>query len=244
MKEKKKFVSWRRVSTFKQGRSGLGMAAQKDIIDGFIDFEGGELIADYEEVYTGTELECCTELAKAMQCAKSEGATLIIAKTDRFRETKEALQIYDEMNGNVYFCDCPTQDKFTLTLLFAIAEREAMIIGMRTKAALAAKRKREGSWSSEYGKHTGTTREDALEKAREVRAKNARAKAMTVTANKDFILYIRNYESKNGAICRTTNIVPIVDELNSLGYTTATGLSFDVPRFRAMYAKVKKFLFY
>lgn len=243
MTEKRKFVSWRRVSTFKQGRNGLGMAAQKDIIEGFISFEGGELVADYEEVYTGTELECCTELAKAMQHAKEENATLIIAKTDRFRETKEALQIYDDMKGNVYFCDCPTQDKFTLTLMFAIAEREAMLIGMRTKAALAAKRKRDGSWAGEYGKHTGTTRDDALEKAREVRAKNARAKAMTVTANKNFILYIKNYESKHGAICRTTAISPIVEELNSLGYTTATGLTFDVPRFRAMYAKVKNFMF-
>ena len=63
---KKKFISWRRVSTKKQGRSGLGLAAQADIIDYFVKVEGGELIADYEEVYTGKDLEGCKELRRAM----------------------------------------------------------------------------------------------------------------------------------------------------------------------------------
>lgn len=140
---KRKYVSWRRVSTKRQGSSGLGLEAQKEIIRYFIERDGGELIADYSECYTGTDLEGCTELRKAINHAKQENAILIIAKTDRFRNTIEALQVFEKMgDGNIMFCDLPHTDKFTLTLFFALAEREALIVSIRTKQALAAKRDR------------------------------------------------------------------------------------------------------
>lgn len=139
----KKFVSWRRVSTKRQGSSGLGLEAQKEIIRYFVEREGGELVADFKECYTGTDLNGCTELKKAIALAKDNDAVLIIAKTDRFRNTIEALQVYDDMgDGNIMFCDLPHTDKFTLTLFFALAEREALIVSIRTKQALAAKKAR------------------------------------------------------------------------------------------------------
>lgn len=134
----KKFISWRRVSTAKQRGSHLGLEAQKSIIDFFVEREKGELIADYEECHSGTNLAGCKELKKAKAHCKKTGATLIIAKTDRCRDTIEALQLYEEMNGHIYFCDLPHTDKFTLTLFFSLAEREAMIVSLRTKQALAA----------------------------------------------------------------------------------------------------------
>ena len=140
---KKKFVSWRRVSTKRQGASGLGLDAQKEIIRYFIEREDGDWVADYSECYTGTDLSGCVELKKAIAHAKAEGAILIIAKTDRFRNTIEALQVYDQMgDGNIMFCDLPHTDKFTLTLFFALAEREALIVSIRTRQALAAKKAR------------------------------------------------------------------------------------------------------
>lgn len=139
----KKYVSWRRVSTKKQGGSGLGLEAQKEIIRYFIERDGGDWIADYEECYTGTDLSGCAELKKAMDFARENNAVLIIAKTDRFRNTIEALQVYDRMgDGNIMFCDLPHTDKFTLTLFFALAEREALIVSIRTKQALDAKKAR------------------------------------------------------------------------------------------------------
>lgn len=134
----KQFISWRRVSTAKQRGSHLGLEAQKSIIDFFVEREKGKLIADYEECHSGTDLAGCTELKKAKAHCKKTGATLIIAKTDRCRDTIEALQLYEEMNGKIYFCDLPHTDKFTLTLFFSLAEREAMIVSLRTKQALAA----------------------------------------------------------------------------------------------------------
>lgn len=140
---KKQFISWRRVSTFKQNRSGLGLEAQKEIIRYFVERDGGELVADYAECYTGKDLNGCKELQKAMQHAKEIGAILVIAKSDRFRNTAEALKIYEEMgDGNLMFCDLPHTDKFTLTLFFALAEREALLVSIRTKQALSAKKER------------------------------------------------------------------------------------------------------
>lgn len=162
MKEKK-YISWRRVSTAKQGCSGLGLEAQAEIIRYMIEREGGELVADYAEVYTGKDLAGCRELRKAMHHAKESGAVLIIAKTDRFRNTAEALAIYEEMDGQIMFCDLPHTDKFTLTLFFALAEREALIVSIRTKQALAAKRARGEIW----GRNIDTTR--ATEEASRVR---------------------------------------------------------------------------
>ena len=138
-----KYISWRRVSTKRQGTSGLGLEAQKEIIRYFIEHNKGEWVADYSECYTGTELSGCVELKKAIAHAKDEDAVLIIAKTDRFRNTIEALQVYDQMgDGNIMFCDLPHTDKFTLTLFFALAEREALIVSIRTKQALSAKKAR------------------------------------------------------------------------------------------------------
>lgn len=143
----RQYISYRRVSTKKQQRSGLGLEAQEAIIKYFVERDGGEIISDYTEAYTGKELTGCKELQKAITHAKEVGAVLIIAKTDRFRNTQEALQIYDDMGeGNIMFCDLPHTDKFTLTLMFAIAEREALMISLRTKQAFAAKAARGETW--------------------------------------------------------------------------------------------------
>jgi hypothetical protein len=123
------------------------LEAQQEIIRYFIEREQGEIIADYTEVYTGKDLQGCKELRKAMSHAKEVGAVLVVAKSDRFRNTQEALQIYEEMgDGNIMFCDLPHTDKFTLTLFFALAEREALIVSIRTKQALAAKKARGETW--------------------------------------------------------------------------------------------------
>lgn len=139
----KKYVAWRRVSTFKQNSSGLGLEAQKAIIDYFVQRDGGTLIADFAECYTGKDLNGCVELRKAIAYAKQENAILIIAKSDRFRNCQEALGILDAMgDGNIEFCDIPHTDRFTLTLFFALAEREALLVSIRTRQALQAKKRR------------------------------------------------------------------------------------------------------
>ena len=145
--EARKYVSWRRCSTQKQGKSGLGLEAQLSIIKYFVGEANGELIADFFEVYTGKNLHGCVELQKAMEYAKKNKATLVIAKSDRFRNLEQALEVYRLMDGNIYFCDVPLAEdaatyKFMLSLGWSLAEREAAITSLRTKQALQAKRER------------------------------------------------------------------------------------------------------
>lgn len=166
-----RFVSYRRVSTEKQGASGLGLEAQKSIIEYFVGREGGEVIADYLEVHSGKDLNSCTELQKAIKRAKKEDAILVIAKTDRFRNVQQALQVLDEVGeGSIMFCDLPHTDRFTLTLFFALAERERLITSLRTKQALKAKKEKgyklgrpDASFSAEQvAKSVSTRKEKAL----------------------------------------------------------------------------------
>ena len=181
---KRKYVSWRRVSTKRQNRSGLGLEAQKGIIKYFIEREGGDWIADYEECYTGTDLGGCAELKKAMDFARENNAVLIIAKTDRFRNTIEALQVYEEMgDGNIMFCDLPHTDKFTLTLFFALAEREALIVSIRTKQALAAKKAR--------GEATGGAA-DAWVEAYAKKSREQKAKESAMRGNTKSTRYVQS----------------------------------------------------
>ena len=223
----KKFISWRRVSTMKQGASGLGLQAQKEIIEHFVKSEKGELIADYHEVYTGKELSGCTELRKAMEQCKKEGATLIIAKTDRFRNTIEALQIYDETEGNIYFCDLPHTDKFTLTLFFALAEREALIVSIRTKAALAAKKAQ--------GYKLGNGKGVDLSKANEASAKARTEKARNDKNNK----IIWGVIGQNGTPT-AEDVQRMSLQLNQMGVSTSTGLEFTPERVRTTFHNLKR----
>lgn len=229
----KKFISWRRVSTQKQGRSGLGLEAQQSLINYFVEREGGTTIADYVEVYTGTHLEGCTELQKAIAHCKEEDAILIIAKSDRFRNTAEALQIYEKMgDGKIYFCDLPSSDKFTLTLFFALAEREALITSIRTKQALAAKKARGETWVRN-GDTTKAVAQSALNRVQ-------RAKDNPI--NIFFWKYVTQFEEREGRIGRFENdkFQRLADELNALGQKTVTGLPYTINRCKALISKMRK----
>lgn len=239
-----KFVSWRRVSTAKQGMSGLGLEAQMDIIEHFVRQERGELIADFCEVYTGTELSGCKKLQEAISYSKKENAILVIAKTDRFRNTAEALKVFEEMgDGNIYFCDLPHSDKFTLTLFFALAEREAQIVSIRTKAALKAKKDRGeaiGGTNELWGKNTGADRNETLRKAREARSISVRQKAMANRSNIDFLHAAQDWEEAHGAFGKGSDWKGFANRLNERGKRTSSGLEYTPDRARRLYPKIMR----
>lgn len=187
-----KYISWRRVSTFKQGQSGLGLEAQKEIIRYFIERDKGDWIADYSECYTGKELSGCVELQKAMQHAKRECAILVIAKSDRFRNCQEALGILDEMGeGHIEFCDLPHSDRFTLTLFWALAEREALITSIRTKQALAVKKAQGCKLGAGSEKYIKTMKEKTLKEKEEIFKKRGNAKVENGFQKKDTQMFIK-----------------------------------------------------
>lgn len=135
--ERNKYIAYIRVSTSKQGHSGLGLEAQKEIIAHNVENENVE--EWYVEVHSGKNLHRLPQLIAAKQKAKEKGYVLIIAKTDRLRNTQQALDLVDELTPQgVWFCNVGRNaDKFMLTLFFAFAEKERLEISIRTKAALA-----------------------------------------------------------------------------------------------------------
>lgn len=136
---KKKIVCYFRVSTKRQGRSGLGLQAQKTAIKPLL--KEKKLIGEFEEVESGKNNDR-PELQKAINLCKEEGATLLIAKLDRLsRSVTFISQLQD--SGIEFLCaDMPDASKLTIHIFAALAQHERELISKRTKAALKeAKRK-------------------------------------------------------------------------------------------------------
>jgi len=164
IQEARPYVLWRRVSTTSQGSDGLGIAAQLTIATMFM---GKDPVEVFTDVYSGTKLKQCVGLWQAIDYCKQNGAVLVVAKVDRFRNVNEALDVLDCIGErNIIFCDCPSSDRFVLTVLFAMNERTAIIGRINTKIALAERKrqiKEDGCFISKSGRmcdHLGRQKGD------------------------------------------------------------------------------------
>jgi DNA invertase Pin-like site-specific DNA recombinase len=136
-----KFVGYLRVSTEKQGQSGLGLEAQRKAIDDYLNGGRWELLAEYVEIESGKRSDR-PELARALMHSKATGATLVIAKLDRL--SRNVAFISNLMESDVEFvaADMPMANRLTVHVLAAVAEHEREMISQRTTAALAAAKAR------------------------------------------------------------------------------------------------------
>jgi DNA invertase Pin-like site-specific DNA recombinase len=141
-------VAYYRVSTALQGRSGLGIDAQRAAVGDYVAAAGGMLIGEFEEVESGKRNDR-PQLAAALAICRQRKAALVVAKIDRLARNTAFLLSVAEGAGEagVVFCDLPLLPpgplgKFFLTLMAAVAELEAGLISQRTKAALAAAKAR------------------------------------------------------------------------------------------------------
>jgi DNA invertase Pin-like site-specific DNA recombinase len=136
-------IAYLRVSTQRQGRSGLGMEAQRDIIARHCQAHGITIAGEYLEVETGKgsdALDRRPQLKAALIAAKRIRSPIIVAKLDRL--SRDVAFIAGLMAARVPFtcCDIPGADPFQLHIYAAMAEQERRMISARTKAALAAKK--------------------------------------------------------------------------------------------------------
>lgn len=165
-----KFVSYVRVSTGKQGRSGLGLEAQRAAIEQYLNGGPWELLQEFQEVESGKD-DQRPELSKALQLCQLTGATLIIAKLDRLSRDLHFITSLMKAGTDFVACDMPQASKFTIHIYAALAEQERQFISERTKAALQAAKARGVKLGtdnlSEEGRARGTL------KAAEVRTKKA-----------------------------------------------------------------------
>ena len=137
----KHYIAYYRVSTKRQGVSGLGLEAQQADVRRLIEREVGEVIAQYTEIETGKRSDR-PELAKAIAHAKMAGAILIVAKLDRLARNVAFTATLMRSAVEFVCCDCPGADHLHIHILAAIAEHEAKMISERTTKALAVVKSR------------------------------------------------------------------------------------------------------
>jgi len=188
-----KFVAYYRVSTQRQGRSGLGLEAQQTAVRDFLNGGDWRLVAEVTEVESGKRSDR-PKLAEAVKLCRLHGAVLIIAN----RLARNVAFISNLMESGVEFhaVDFPQANRLTVHILAAVAEHEAKAISERTKAALAAAKRR----GVKLGGYRGTTMTRAMRKAA--------SEAITKRAN-----------------ARAADLAPTIAELQAAGATSLRAIA-------------------
>ena len=140
--EKQRYIAYFRVSTSRQGRSGLGLEAQRQAVRDYLGGNGWEIIEEYTEVESGKRDDNRPQLAAALAACRLHGAVLCIARLDRL--SRDAAFLLTLQKGEVRFvaADMPHADETVVGFMAVMARAEGKMISERTKAALAAARKR------------------------------------------------------------------------------------------------------
>ncbi|MFZ9079721.1 MAG: recombinase family protein [Alphaproteobacteria bacterium] len=131
------FVAYYRVSTKRQGQSGLGLEAQESAVARHVKSTGGNLVAEFKEVESGRKSDR-PELEEAIAVARKTKSILVVAKLDRLSRDPEFLFRLQNSKLEFVCCDMPQADKFTIGIMIVMAQKERDDISRRTKSALAA----------------------------------------------------------------------------------------------------------
>lgn len=205
-----KFVSYLRVSTAKQGKSGLGEEAQRKAVSEYLNGGRWTLVQEFKEVESGKRSDR-PELAKALALCRLHRATLLVAKLDRLARNVAFISALMESGVKFVAVDLPQANELTVHIMAAMAEYEAKAISARTKAALAAAKAR--------GKVLGGLRWDITQvgdRARKAALQTRQGKAGKYHA--DVLPLIRDKQVQGA-----TSLRAIADALNSEGTPAPRG---------------------
>ena len=206
-----KYVAYLRVSTQKQGYSGLGLEAQREIIHNYL--HDKIPISEYVEVESGRKSDR-PKLKEALSQCRKEGAILIVAKLDRLARSVSFLSSLLESDVEIVFCDFPQANKMVLHIISAISQYEAELTAARTKAALQAKKAR--GFRLGNPEHLLDKHEEAIQNS----IKTCKAKADSNPNNKRAIALLRTLVKDEHTYQEMAEI------LNREGFVSSHGCSF------------------
>lgn len=211
-KQVMKYVAYYRVSTARQGKSGLGLEAQKVDVQRFVNGLNGCILSEFTDVESGKKANRA-ELLKAIALCKATGATLIIAKLDRL--SRDVEFIFALRNSGVDFkaCDLPDFNTLTLGMFAVIAQHEREIISNRVTKCLNVKKER--------GEKLGSP--IASETLKKVRHLGTEANSMNAKTNENNIkaMSLISLLREKGL-----SYAKIAKELNAKGFKTRNGKEF------------------
>lgn len=209
-----RFVAYYRVSTARQGRSGLGLESQQEAVRSYLNGGSWNLVAEITEIESGKRNDR-PKLAEALKLCRLHGATLIIAKLDRLARNVAFVSALMESGVEFTAVDFPQANRLTVHILAAVAEHEAKAISDRTKAALQAAKARGTKLGRNKGEGNVMTDAYRAKATVAVQAKaNARAELLS-----DVLAHIK----AEGA----TSLREIAAALNERGIQTSRGGSWS-----------------
>jgi DNA invertase Pin-like site-specific DNA recombinase len=220
-----RFIAYERVSTARQGASGLGLEAQRKTIDGFAQIRGAEVIGRFTEVESGRNPDR-PELGKAIQLARLTGATLVIAKLDRLSRNAAFLLTLRDSGVRFLAVDMPEANDLTVGIMALVAQQEREAISRRTKEALAVAKARGVNLGNPNGAAALRRAGKGGEALRAAVAANAKAFAT------DLAPVLADIRAQGH-----TSLRAIADELTRRGMRTRRGGRWSVSNVRALLAR-------
>jgi DNA invertase Pin-like site-specific DNA recombinase len=192
-----KFVSYYRVSTQRQGASGLGIEAQKKAVGDYLNGGLWELVGEFTEIESGKRNDR-PQLAAALAACRKLKATLVIAKLDRLARSVAFVSGLMEAGVDFVAVDMPMANRLTVHILAAVAEHEREMISNRTRVALAAAKAR--------GRRLGWSIESRRDEQRQAAQKGAA-------------------KGRDQAIAFARNILPVIESIRASGLSTLAGIA-------------------
>ena len=211
MMEQQNYIAYLRQSTKKQEYSGLGVEAQREIIQNYL--KDRKPLAEFIETESGKKSNR-PKLIEALDLCRRTGSTLIVAKLDRLSRNVAFTSKLLESDVEIIFCDFPEANKLVLHIISSIAEYEANLISQRTRQSLQAKKAR----GCKLGKSENLM--NRLPQAIENSNRTNRQKALENPNNKRAIAYLKVLVKEGKSLSEMARI------LNEEGFVTAKGCRF------------------
>ncbi len=198
-----KFISYLRVSTARQGASGLGLEAQREAVSQYLNGGHWTLVQELVEVESGKRNDR-PQIAEALRLCRLHKATLIIAKLDRLARNVHFISSLMESGVDFVACDFPEANRLTVHILAAVAEHEAAMISARTKAALWAAKARGVALGGQRG---------PLERMASMAAKGTRLSTSV---------------RKHSAAKRRADLMPVIEDLRAKGAASLRSIAHEL----------------